>query len=76
MNHRYTVGDALDLVYQMRRQQHGAALLGYRTNDRAEYVTANDGIEAAGGLVEQQQIRTVRQRNQQGGAGTLAVLIF
>ena len=59
VQHRDVVRDAFDLVQQVRREDHGAALVGNRPYDRFKNVAAHDGVEPRAGLVKDQQIRTM-----------------
>ena len=73
LDHRHLVGDALHFGQQVRREQHGAAFVGDRADDRAEDVAADDRIEAGRRLIEQQQLGPVGEGDQQAGAGPLAL---
>src|SRR5262249_52804844 len=46
LDHGNAVRDALDLPEQVGGEEHGAALLGNRADDRAQDVTADDRVEA------------------------------
>ncbi len=46
VDHRHVIGDLLHLFQQVRRKQDSAAFMGDGADDGAEYVAANDGIEA------------------------------
>jgi len=70
---RYVVGHSLDLVEQMRREQHGPAFVGDRADDRAQNVAPHERIETGRGLVEHEQLRAVRKREQQSEASALAL---
>ena len=67
------IGDLLHFVEQVRREQHGAAFVGDGPDDGAEDVAAHDGIEAGRRLVEDQQLRPVRQGDQQPRPRLLAL---
>ena len=53
------VADALDLLEQVRRQQHGDAELVADAVDQLQHGVALHRVEAVGGLVEQHQLRVV-----------------
>ena len=55
------VGDGLDLGQQVRGEQHGAAAVGEAPQQPAHPAHAL-GIEAVGGLVEDQDLRVAEQR--------------
>ena len=67
LNHRDVIGDLLDFVEQVRREEHRAAFIGDGADDGAEDVAADDGIEAGRGFIEHQQFGPVRQRDEQAG---------
>src|SRR6187399_3191194 len=48
LDHRDVVRHPLDLVEQMRREDHRATVVGNGTNDGIENVTTNHGIETRG----------------------------
>ena len=45
IDHGDVVADALDLVEQVRREEHGPAVVGDGADDRAEDVSTDDGVE-------------------------------
>ena len=55
------VGDRLDLQQQVRGEQHGAAAVGEVAQQAAHPADAL-GVEAVGGLVEDQHLRVAEQR--------------
>ena len=57
----HPVGDGLDLGQQVRGEQHGAAAVGEAAQQAAHPAHAL-GIEAVGGLVEDQDLRVAEQR--------------
>ncbi len=60
-DHDQVVGDHLDLVQQVRREQHGAALVGVVAEEVAHPADAGR-VEAVGRLVEDQDLRLADQR--------------
>ena len=67
VDHRHAVGHPLDLVEQVRREQHRAAFLGDRADDRPQDVAADDRVEARRRLVEHQQFGPMGQGREQPG---------
>ena len=57
----HLVGDQLDLVEQVAREQHRAAAVGVALEERAHPPDAG-GVEPVGGLVEDQHRRVAEQR--------------
>src|SRR5262245_3231106 len=55
MDDCYLVGDALDLVKQVRRKQDGPAFIGNCADNGAENIPANDRVETRGWFIKQQQ---------------------
>ena len=60
-DHDEVVGDHLDLVQQVRREQHGAALVGVVAEQVAHPADAGR-VESVGRLVEDQHLRVADQR--------------
>ena len=58
----HRVADPLDLLEQVRREQHVDPELGAAATDQLEHLVALDGIEAVGRLVEQHELRIVGDR--------------
>src|SRR5262245_35655303 len=52
--HGHAIGNAFDLVEQVRGEEHCAAFFGDGSDDGAQNVAADDGVESAGGLVEEE----------------------
>ena len=71
-DHRHVIRDLLDFLEQMRREEHRASFIRDRANDRSEDVAADDRIEAGRWLVEHQELRTIRERDEQSRAGLLS----
>ena len=70
-DHRDVVGDPLHLLQQVRREEHRAAFMGDGAHDGFQDVAAHHGIEAGRRLVEQEELGTVGQRDEQSGARLL-----
>ena len=67
------VGDLLDVEGVVGGEEDGAALVGEDGHELGENFAAGDGIEAGGGLVENEQTRLVGEREQERGFDALAV---
>src|SRR5687768_8995448 len=72
LEHRHTVGNPFDFVQQVRGEEDRAAFVGNGANDRAEDVAADDGVQAAGGLVEEEQFWAIGQSYEQSGPRLLS----
>ena len=66
------VGDALDLAEHVRGEEHGLAAVARLAEDLV-HLALDERVEAAGGLVEDDQLRAVHQRQDE--ADLLAVAL-
>ena len=73
VDERDVVGDLLDVLRVVRREQNRAALVADDVHQLGEDFVPGDRIEAGGRLVEQQQARTPREDEQQRRLDALAV---
>src|SRR5947209_6286964 len=71
LDDRHAVGELLGLVEVVRGQHHGLAQLAQRA-DRLPGVAPRDGVEAGGGLVEEDQLRVADEREPEVQAPHLA----
>ncbi len=67
-----TIERGLDFGQEVSREEDAAALIGSRAQQLAEEDAPSRRIQAQAGIVEQQQLRPVRQREHQGEAPGLA----
>ena len=72
VNHGDVIGDALDFVKQVGREDNRAAFVGDSANDGAENILANDGIETGGWFIKQKQIGTMGKRDEKSGTRALS----
>jgi hypothetical protein len=73
VHHRDVIAHALHLIEQMRGEDHGATVFDDRAHDRVQDVLANHHVEPAGGFIEYEQIRTMRDGHDQPGLRTHAL---
>ena len=72
VNDRHPIGDSLDLVEEMRREEDRPPFVGDRADDRPQDVAADDRIQSRRGLVKDEQIGAVRESHQQSRPRPLA----
>src|SRR5207245_6193356 len=63
-DHRDVISDLLHFFQQVRREKHCAAFIGNGANDGTEDVAANDGIESGRRLIQPEQFRPMRERDE------------
>ena len=70
--HDQVVADPLDVAHEVRRQDHAHVVAGDRGHEDREELTSRERVQARDGLVHQEQLRSLRERERERELGALA----
>ena len=74
--HDEVVADALDVAHEVRREHDADVVTGHRRHQQPEELAACQWVEAGHGLVEQEQLGALGERDREGQLGALAAREF